>query len=42
MIFYMYQVNYSHLEVNLSNQYGLHPAFFGHTDLGEFFFSQKT
>ena len=41
MIFYTYQMNYSHLEVNLSNQYGLHPGSFGHSDLGELFLARK-
>ena len=35
------QMNYSHLEVNLSNQYGLHPGSFGHSDLGELFLARK-
>ena len=46
MVFYIYQINYNHLEVNLSNQYSLRPGYFGHTDLGErsffFFFNQET
>lgn len=44
MVLYIYQINYSHLEVNLSNQYSLCPGYFDHTDLGElfFFFSQET